>query len=82
MLPPIDVVFENDQPPPTQRTGGFSPSEVEALRRIVRDAPTSSAPPARPSLPVRAARSAKDKSPWIGLGILIVEVVRYVLTNL
>lgn len=86
-FPAVDVIFESEQPPPTERSGSqrhatLSSSEVAALRRIVRGEPTSSAPPSRPSLPVRAARGAKDKSPWIVGGMLLVEIIRFVLQSL
>lgn len=55
-LPAVDVVFENDELPPTQRNVALSSSELAALRRIMREAPSTPVPESRPSLPVRAAK--------------------------
>lgn len=75
----MDVVTESDAPPSTKPGARVSPpfsirtEDIEALRHRVES---------RPSLPVRAGRAAKDKSPWIVVGMLVVEVIRYVLSSL
>lgn len=81
-LPAIDVVFENDDPPPSQRTLQVSGDDLRALRRIAREAPATPLPESRPSLPVRAVRSARSKSPWVVGGMLLVEIIRFALEQI
>lgn len=85
-LPAVDVVVESDAPPPTSRVSPpftIRAADVEALRQgVQRATEDSDAPAPRPSLPVRAARATKDKSPWIAVGVVLVEVIRLVLQSL
>jgi hypothetical protein len=82
-LPAIDVVVESD-PPPSGRSAAFSASDIDALRRGVRRVTEqgSDPPASRPSLPVRAARGAKSKSPWIVVGIVLAELIQHLFSKL
>lgn len=86
-LPAIDVVVENDAPPSPRANVPFvaPASDFEAFRRGLSRATTeadSNPPSSRPSLPVRVGRGAKDKSPWIVVGIVLAELIQHLLTKL
>lgn len=85
-LPPVDVVVGGDSdPPPSSGGPRITASDIDALRRGVRQVVGADSDRPRPSLRVRAAQGAKSatsKSPWIALGLLLAEVVRYVLSTL